>query len=150
MAEANPTTSEIVSLASELQEESARLYEGLAARFPALAERFTAFAAEDRKGGLQIVRTYQETISDALEACFCFRGLRLADHRPHAELPGGASLAASLEAAIAFEDGVVALYTLIAARSQALLATIPAAFRRVAAVRQRRLETLRGLRANTG
>ena len=81
MAESNLTTSMVVSFSERLENESARQYAALAERFPEHAAEFSLAAEECSKHKVWITRTYQETISDALEACFCFQGLDLAHYR---------------------------------------------------------------------
>ena len=69
----------------------------------------------------------------------------LEDYQVEPELPDDVALADALQMAIALEDHAVRLYQEVAQRSQSLLATIPAAFRRVAkkrTARRKRWEAL--------
>jgi hypothetical protein len=94
---------------------------------------------------MQVVRTYQETITDALEAGYSFAGLSLRDYETDLMLPDGAGLSQAVEVASALEDRAVAFYLDVAESSESLLATIPRAFRRVARTRSRRKEELASL-----
>jgi rubrerythrin len=91
------------------------------------------------------MRTYQETITDALETGFSFAGLSLSTYEVDVELPHGIELDQALAKAIALEERAIAFYQAVAERSEPLLATIPRAFRRVARTRRRRLEKLAAL-----
>ena len=91
------------------------------------------------------MRTYQETISDALEASYAFEGLDLSGFATETALDPDATYTAALSTAITLEDSAAALYLDIAARSESLLATIPRAFRRVAKKRSRRKEELEAM-----
>jgi len=141
------TASAVISFSQKLEGSSSRFYEELAQRFAECRETFLGFARDGSKNQLLITRTYQETISDALEAGFSFQGLRLEGHLVELTLPVDMSLAEALEMAIDLEERAVAFYEEVAERSQSLLATIPGAFRRVARRRRRRkaaLEAMRG------
>ncbi len=131
MEDINLTASMIVSFSEKLEDATATFYQELSRRFPDQSAAFTKAAEDAQKHKVWIVRTYQETISDALEACFCFQGMSLQDYGVEPELPDDAGLADALLMAIGLEDEAVRLYEEVAERSQSLLATIPAAFRRV-------------------
>ena len=132
------TASAVISFVERLEGDSAGLYEQLARRFEAYRDRFLTFARDSEKDRVLVVRTYRETITDALEACFSFEGLDLADFAVETALAEDAGLAEALAAAIALERKACALYRDVAQRSQSLLATIPGAFKRVAKRRGRR------------
>ena len=141
------TASAVISFSQELESSSSRFYEELAQRFVECREAFLGFARDGNRNQLQITRTYQETITDALEASFSFQGLRLEDHLIELTIPVDMSLAKALGMAIDLEEKAVAFYEEVAERSRSLLATIPGAFRRVARRRRRRkaaLEAMRG------
>ncbi len=134
------TTSAIMSLVEKLEEDSAAFYEKLASRFEEGRGVFLEFAEESRKNKIHLVRTYQETISDALEATFSFQGLDLSGLE--VAMPEDISLQEALEMARSLEQKASSLYARIAEQSQSLLATIPRAFLRVARKREARIETL--------
>jgi len=141
------TASAVISFSQELEDSSSRFYQELGAKFTECRDAFLGFARDGSKNELLITRTYQETITDALEAGFSFQGLRLEGHLVELTLPVDISLAEALGMAIGLEEKAVAFYEEVAERSQSLLATIPGAFRRVARKRRRRkaaLEAMRG------
>jgi rubrerythrin len=139
MENATLTTSAIMSFAEKLEEDSAAFYEKLAARFDEGKEVFLGFARESKKNKTHLIRTYQETISDALEAAFSFEGLALTDFDFEVKDLG---LRETLAAAVKIEEEAARLYAQIAEQAQSLLATIPRAFSRVAKKRRARKEVL--------
>jgi hypothetical protein len=145
MNDSGVTASAVIRFSEELEDASSSFYEALAQRFVAQSGAFGAFASDSRKSRTQVVRTYQETISDALEACYCFEGLSLGDYAPAPALPEQAGLEEAISAAIALEEQAVRFYLDVAQRSQALLATIPRAFRRVAEIRRKRKDALQSM-----
>jgi len=147
MEDVHVTTATIINFSERLEESSAKFYEALAERLAEHKDTFLAWAKESRKNKVLITRTYQETITDALEAGFCFEGLNLRGYTFEKTLPAGASHAEALKMAIALEEKAQQFYLDVAERSQALLATIPRAFRRVAETRGRRKVELQAMRA---
>mgnify|MGYP000498169058 CR=1 FL=1 len=67
------TTSEIISFAKKLEEDSAKFYEDLSHRYAQDEDVFLSFVKENRKNAVQIERAYYGVISDALEGCFSFK-----------------------------------------------------------------------------
>jgi rubrerythrin len=145
MEEPSVTASAIISFAQDVEDNSSAFYEGLARRFPNDKKTFLAFAQESRKNKTLIVRTYQETITDALEACFSFESLNLADYAIETMLPEDANWTDALGVAIELEDRARAFYLDVAEQSESLLATIPQVFKRVARKRDKRKLELRSL-----
>jgi len=145
MEHTNITASAVISFTQELEDRSAEFYEQMAKAFAESEELFLNFAKEDRKNKKLVTRTYQETITDALEACFAFEGLRLADYTIETTLTASTSYAEALEMAIELEDKACEFYLDVAERSQSLLATIPRAFRRVVKKRSKRKPKLQAL-----
>jgi len=139
------TASAIIGFSQDLENRSARFYRTLGETFAEHRETFQAFAKGCAKHRTQITRTYQETITDALEAGFSFEGIRLADWAADSTVAEGISLADALEMAVALEEKAIAFYEVVAERSQSLLATIPQAFKRVAKKRRRRREDLKAI-----
>ena len=139
MEDAMLTTSAIMSFAEKLEDDSAAFYEKLAARFDEGKEVFLGFAKESKKNKTHLIRTYQETISDALEAAFSFEGLELTDFDFEVKDLG---FRETLAAAGKIEEEAARLYAQIAEQAQSLLATIPRAFSRVAKKRRARKEVL--------
>jgi rubrerythrin len=147
------TASAVVRFAAELEADSAAFYERLARRLPQHQVLFVGFAQACRKTAKQVQRTYQETVTDALETGFAFEGLRLEDYEVDLVRPGSdpdssgdpGDISGALERALALESTAIAFYQGVADRSSGLLATIPRAFRRAARTRRRRCEVLSGL-----
>jgi len=139
------TASAIISFSTELEARSEAFYQALAARFPEQGTAFRHMAQECAKSSTQVTRTYQETITDALEAGFSFAGISLAEYEVETELPAEADLPQAVGQALALEETAIAFYEAVAESSESLLATIPRAFRRVAKTRRRRREKLESM-----
>lgn len=139
------TASAIIHFSEKLENRSTAFYKELAARFAEHKEAFLAFARESQKNKVWVTRTYQETISDALEACFCFEGLPLNDYAFEPTLTKDASYADALAMALLLEEKATAFYQDVAERSESLLATITGAFKRVAKKRNKRKLKLESL-----
>jgi len=145
MENLNVTASAIISFTEKLEDSSSAFYEGLAERWVESKETFLAFVKESRKNKTLVVRTYRETISDALETGFSFEGLDLRDYMLETTLPEDANYSETLRIAIELEEKACKFYLDVAERSQSLLATIPRAFRRVAKGRSKRKLELQSL-----
>jgi hypothetical protein len=145
MEETSVTAAAIIHFAENLEDQSIRFYEELAIQFAPHKDRFLSFARESKKNKVLIVRTYQETITDALEACFSFEGLNLQDYAVVGLSTKGRTLGEALKMAIALEEQGIRFYSEVAVGCQSLLGTIPRAFMRVAEGRKKRLAELRGL-----
>jgi len=142
------TTAAIISFSEELEENSSAFYQALAERWPEQKDTFLTFAKEGEQNRTQVVRTYQETISDALEASYSFEGLDLAGYAVETTLREDTTYKEALTMALALEDKACAFYVDVAARSEALLATIPRAFKRVAKKRDKRRTKLQTMLEN--
>ncbi len=145
MGEPKATASIIIHLAEKFEDDSSDFYEELAKGFEENKATFLSFANESKKNKVLIIRTYRETITDALEACFSFEDLDLNKYAIKTNLSGDASFSDALNMAIALEDKTSKFYTDVAELSKNLLATIPAAFRKVAERRNRRKKVLESL-----
>ncbi|MGC9347347.1 MAG: hypothetical protein ACP5JG_04335 [Anaerolineae bacterium] len=153
MSAENLTASAIVRFAVELEADSAAFYEQLARHLPQHEAVFIRFAEACIKTARQVQRTYQETVTDALETGFAFEGLRLGDYQvdlvqfePRSDSATDPDdVAEALERALALERTAIAFYQDVTDRSSGLLATIPRAFNRAARIRRRRCEVLSGL-----
>lgn len=141
MEEPTVTCAAIVSLAEKIEDDSSQFYEKLADKFVENKEEFHSFSKENRKNKILITRTYRETISDALEACFV-GGLDLSDDLITIAFEEDTSFVGALKIAIELEDKVAKFYTDIAEKTRSLLATIPMAFRKVAKNRENRKQKL--------
>jgi len=144
MEEPNVTCAAIISFAEKFEDNSSDFYEKLAERYAKGKEKFLSFSKESKKNKILITRTYQETISDALEACF-IKGLNLSDITITTSLAEDMSFLDALKMAIELEDKAAKFYIDVAERTKSLLATIPMAFRRVAKNRKNRKHELNSL-----
>lgn len=142
------TTSSIMSFSEKLEEDSAAFYEKLAERFDEGKETFLGFAKDSRRNKTHLVRTYQETISDALEATFSFTGLELPDYDFEIAFAEETSFKKALEIALEIEEKASNLYSQIAEQAQSFLATIPTAFSRVVKKRRARKDILKSMLDN--
>jgi len=142
MSDISPTAATVIAFAEKLEEQTAACYSALATRFPEQAGQFERFAKRAARTQMEVVRTYRETVSDALETNFAFGDVDLNTFRGCWEVPEGDSLAAAVTSLLPLEQLAEAFYSDMAKRSESLLATIPAAFRRAAKVRTQRLTRL--------
>jgi len=145
MEEPNATASAVISFAEKLQDNTSKFYKELAEKYAENKETFLSFAIESRKNKVLVIRTYQETITDALEACFSFKGLNLNDYTVETRLTEETSYSDALKMAMKLEQNASKFYLDIAERSESLLATITRAFRKVAERRSNRKPKLRSL-----
>ena len=136
------TASAVMSFVERLEDSSAQFYRGMGERHPENSEAFQRFAKECERTKTLIIRTYQETITDALEACFSFKGLKLGDYETEMVLLEKSNIAGDLKTAIKLEEMANTFYVDVAGRSGQLLATIPRAFKKAAETRTRRLSEL--------
>jgi hypothetical protein len=143
MSSPTVTAAVIISRTQALEERSAALYRQLAARFVEHAEELLGFAERCERDKVQIVRTYQETVSDALETGFAFAGLTLPDPLATEAVAQAADWPTAARGAIALEEQAIVFYEQVAEACESLLATIPSAYRRVVKTRKRRIEALR-------
>ena len=145
------TASAVISFVEKLEDDSSRFYREMADKYPENKEVFLKFAKECEKSKTLVIRTYQETITDALEACFSFNGLKLGDYQAEAALPQKSSYADDLRTAIKLEEKAAEFYANVAERSGQLLATIPRAFKKAAETRNRRMSELKEIfKVSTG
>jgi len=145
MEEPSVTASAIISFAEKLEGDSSGFYEKLARRFVEKRDTFLAYAEESKKNKLLVTRTYQETITDALEACFSFGSLNLTDYLAVTALAEDMTYPVALKMALELEKKASKFYSDVAELSKPFLATIPGAFGKAARVRDNRkleLETL--------
>ena len=138
------TTSEVISLARKLENESAKFYEGLSRRYPKDEDVLLSFVKENGKNVAQIERAYYGVISDALESCFAF-SINPDDYAFKTELTEEASYSAALDKAIDLEEKIGEFYTVAAEQSKSLMADVPRAFMMVVKKRGNRVAKLRSL-----
>lgn len=142
------TASAIISFTEKTENDTIKLYEEMADRFPQEKETFLLFAKEGEKNKVLVKRTYQETISDALEACFSFEDLNLEDYIIDTQITTIRSYSEALQKAIALEEQITKFYLHVAECSESLLATIPRAFKKVAEKRKKHMLKLKSLLDN--
>jgi len=139
------TAAAVINFAQELEDRSASFYENLAKRFPQHQALFLSFAETSRKNKVLIVRTYQETITDAIEACFSFKDLKLDNYTVSSGVTEKTTYLDALEMAMQLEEGARKFYSEATERCSSLLATIPRALRKAyeeRTARKARLESL--------
>jgi hypothetical protein len=145
MSQQQITAAAIISFCTDLEARSQAFYQALGERFSEQADAFGRFAKDCAKSSTTVVRTYQETVTDALETGFSFEGIVLSNYAIDTDLPKGIDLAGATAQAIALEETAIAFYQDVAEASESLLATIPRAFKRVARTRRRRKDKLQAL-----
>ena len=142
MAEIINTCSEAISLARNLEKDSAEFYKSLAEGNAGNRDLFLSFAEENEKYIKQIERAYYGVISDALEGGFAF-SLDPEKYSLETELSGDATLAEAIQCAMKIEEKIVEFYNVAAEQSKSLMADIPRAFKLVVKKRNKRQSTLK-------
>ena len=148
MSTADSTASSVISYMGKLEDESAEFYRSLGETYSQGRDAFLSFAKECVRDRVLVTRTYQETITDALETGFSFRRLDLSKYVVETVLPKEVSYARALEMAVQLESKASTFYSEAADTSESLLATIPKAFRRIAEERNRRKLRLQSMLDN--
>ena len=138
------TASAVMRFLDELEARAEAWYGALAEAQPEHAATFQRCAAICARNCVQVLRTYQETITDALEAGYAFAGLDLMQYSDVPSVPP-ADLEQALAQSVVLEEQAAACYEDVAARSARLLATIPRALQRAAEGRRRNATALRAL-----
>ncbi|MGB9629208.1 MAG: hypothetical protein ACPL6D_11155 [Thermodesulfobacteriota bacterium] len=138
------TCSGAISLAKELENESAKVYQELAQRFEKGKDLFSAFSKENGKFYSQIERAYYGVITDAIEGCFAF-DLNPEDYQFKKTLPNDISLSNAVAEAIKMEETMLKFYQVAAEQSKHLMADVPRAFTLVAKKRGERIQKLKSL-----
>ena len=139
------TASAIISYSTDLEARSQAFYQALGERFAGQQATFAGFSKDCAKSSTTVLRTYQETVTDALETGYSFEGIVLSNYAADTELPEGIDLAGAVAQALALEEKAIAFYQDVAVASESLLATIPRAFARAAKTRRRRRGRLESL-----
>ena len=142
LQEKSLTASAIISFAQKLEDEASQFYAMMAEKTPEARETLLVFAKEGQKNKTLINRTYQETISDALETGFSFKNIVLNDYLTEINLKKDVTPSENLKIALIFEQKAVNFYLTVAEQSKSLLATIPRAFMKVAETRKNRIEKI--------
>jgi hypothetical protein len=145
---ADSTASSVISYMEKLEDQSAEFYKSLGERYAQGTDAFLSFAKECVRDKVLVIRTYQETITDALETGFSFRQLDLRRYVVQTALHKELGYGDALRMAIQLEEKAGAFYAEAADMSESLLATIPQAFRRIAEERNRRKLKLQSMLDN--
>lgn len=145
MEEQNLTASAILHFAERLEDYASGFYEKIAEEYPRDREIFLTFVKESKRNRILVTRTYQETITDAIEACFCFRQIKLQDYMFEPSLPDNETYDNVLRTAVTFEDKASRFYSQAAEFSKSFLAAIQRSFLRVSENRRSRKFKLESL-----
>jgi len=138
------TCSEAMSLARELENESAKFYQQLSEKHPKEKDVFLSYVRENGEYITQIERAYYGVITDAFEGCFAFN-INPEGYSLKIDWAGTASYPEALGRAIEIEEKVIKFYLDAAEQSKSLMADLPRAFKMVAKKRGNRLSALKTL-----
>jgi rubrerythrin len=138
------TCSQVMSLAKELENESANFYKDLSKKFAKEKDLFLSFAEENGNYVTQIERAYYGVITDAFEGCFAFN-IDPEKYSLKRELSEKTSLSDALKRALEIEEKMVQFYSDAAEQSKSLMADVPRSFKIVAKKRGNRQTALRSL-----
>ena len=139
------TAAAVITFAQEVEEKSAKFYDECAKKYREGEEEFLSFVGENKKNVSLVKRAYYGVISDALEACFSFKGLRVDEYLFEAELGERATLSEILEMSMEMEDKIQRFYQRAGELSESLLADVPRALKKVAEKRNERKQKLEAL-----
>ncbi len=138
------TTSEGISLAKQLENDSARFYEELAERYIKYAEAFFSIARENKKNIVQTERVYFGVITDALEGGYAFN-LDTDNYTLNIAIQDKASISDILRKSLEIEHIIIKFYSDAAEQSKFLMADISRAFMLLAKKRNGRKVNLEAL-----
>ena len=139
------TTAAVIRFATEVEEKSAKFYDDCAKRYREVEETFLSFIRENKKNVTLVKRVYYGVISDALEACFSFKGLKVDEFLLETEFDEKASLSDVLKMSLEMENKIQEFYQRASALSESLMADLPRALKKVAEKRNERKHTLESL-----
>jgi len=140
------TCSQVMSLAKELENQSANFYKDLSEKFAKEKDLFLSFAEENGNYVTQIERAYYGVITDAFEGCFAFN-INPEDYLLKTELTEKASDSEALAKAMEIEEKMIRFYSDAAEQSKSLMADVPRAFKMVVKKRDARKSKLMSLMA---
>jgi rubrerythrin len=135
------TSSEVISLARDMENDSAGYYRALHEKFGDAEIDFSKLAGENLKNIVQIERVYFSVISDALEGCFAFQ-IEPDKYSLKLESSDLSKLPEVLSCAIDMEKIIARFYSEAAEQSQSLMADIPRVFIQMATKRKTRISML--------
>jgi rubrerythrin len=138
------TCSGAMSLAKELENESAKFYQNLSERFTKDKDLFLSFVKENGEYITQVERAYYGVITDAIEGCFAFN-LNPEEYALKTNLGENESYSDLVKRAIEIEEKILKFYSDAAEQSKSLMADVPRAFKMVVKKRNHRPSTLKSL-----
>jgi rubrerythrin len=150
MKEQSLTASAVINFAEKLEDDSSKFYQELADRYPQNQTSFLSFATESQNNKILLVRTYRETITDAMEACFSFKGLKLNRSEIRGMSEKNITYAGALKIAVELETTATEFYFNALKCSKELLATISQSFGKVGQRRKKRMLELELMLKNNG
>ena len=142
MGEQASTASTIISFAENLEDQSAKFYDEIAQKFKEHRETFLSYAKDSMKNKVSIIRTYQETVTDAFETGFSFKEMNLKEYLVDASLSKNDDISDILRKAVELEEKTSRFYSVVAEKSKVLLATISTDFARISTKRYKRKLTI--------
>ena len=141
----SPTSSEVISFATKLEENSGNFYKEFTRRWANENDPWNAFSAQNKKNKTAIQRAYYGVISDALEGCFAFNDINMDNYHIDTELPLELGYEESLRRSIVMEDTIVTFYLDTARAAKSLMADVPVVFERIARKRKERQLELKSI-----
>jgi len=138
------TCSGAMSLAKELENESAKFYQNLSERFTKDKDLFLSFVKANGEYITQVERAYYGVITDAIEGCFAFN-LNPEEYALKTNLGENESYSDLVKRAIEIEEKILKFYSDAAEQSKSLMADVPRAFKMVVKKRNHRPSTLKSL-----
>lgn len=138
------TCSAVISLAKQLETETAKFYETVAEKNSEKKDFFLTLSKENRKFINQIESAYYGVITDAIEGCFAF-DLDTDKHQIDINSSNINGLGDTINKAVDIEEKMILFYTDAAEQSRTLMADVPRAFTLVAKKRSNRIQTLKSL-----
>lgn len=139
------TAAAVIRFATEVEEKSAKFYDDCAKRHGEIAEAFLSFVRENKKNVTFVKRAYYGVITDALEACFSFEGLKADEFCFEVEFDENAHLSDIVKTSLEMEDRIEKFYQKAGELSENLLADVPRALKKIADKRKKRKNELASL-----
>ncbi|NWG01249.1 MAG: hypothetical protein HXY44_00140 [Syntrophaceae bacterium] len=142
------TCSGAISLAKQLENDSAKVYQELAQKLEKEKDLFLGFAKDNGKYYTQIERAYYGVITDAIEGCFAFN-LNPDHYQFKKTLPENIGPKEAIAEALKMEESMLEFCQTAAEQSKHLMADVPRAFSLVAKKRSERISKLKELLEKT-
>jgi len=139
------TAAAVIRFATEVEEKSAKFYDNCAKKYAEGEEIFLSFVGENKKNVSLVKRAYYGVISDALEACFSFKGLTVDEYLFDTAFDEKAGLPEILRMSLEIEDKIQKFYQRAGELSESLLADVPRALKKVAEKRNERKQKVEAL-----